>query len=89
MPGLVKIGRTARSIETRARELSTATGVPTPFEVILDIFVRDCARAERLVHEHLASQRVATNREFFQVPTSTAIQAIYKAVQEVNGEQVC
>jgi hypothetical protein len=85
MPGLVKIGRTGRAIEARLRELSTSTGVPTPFEVILDIFVSDSARAERLVHEHLVSHRVAMNREFFKVPTSTAIQAIYKAVSEVNG----
>jgi hypothetical protein len=85
MPGLVKIGRTNRAIGTRVRELSTPTGVPTPFEVILDVFVKDSAKAERLVHERLASHRTAPNREFFEVVTSTAIQVIYSAVLAVNG----
>lgn len=65
MPGLVKIGRPSRSVDTRVRELSTATGVPTPFEVILDLFVRDSAKAERLVHKNLAPYHIAANREFF------------------------
>lgn len=33
MEGLVKIGKTTRDPESRARELSQATGVPTPFYV--------------------------------------------------------
>lgn len=89
MPGLVKIGRTNRAIGTRVRELSTPTGVPTPFEVILDLSVKDSARAERLVHERLASYRTAPNREFFEVATSTAIQVIYSAVLAVNQEKMC
>jgi hypothetical protein len=89
MPGLVKIGHTKREIGTRVRELSMATGIPTPFEVILDLFVFDSAKAERLVHEQLASHRISTNREFFQVPTSTAIQAIYDAANALNGEETC
>lgn len=87
MPGLVKIGHTTREIGTRVRELNAPTGIPTPFDVILDVFVRDSAKAEHLAHEQLASHRISTNREFFQVPTSTAIQAIYRAVQEVNEEK--
>lgn len=33
MPGIYKIGMTTTSPEVRARELSSATGVPAPFKV--------------------------------------------------------
>lgn len=64
MPGLVKIGHTTRASGDRIAELSKATGVPTPFELVFDQFVADSAQAERLIHESLAAYRVAANREF-------------------------
>ena len=33
MPGLLKIGRTTRSVGDRVAELNSATGVPAPFAV--------------------------------------------------------
>ncbi|PIY04238.1 MAG: hypothetical protein COZ20_06175 [Gallionellales bacterium CG_4_10_14_3_um_filter_54_96] len=36
LPGCVKIGKTTRDTATRAAELSSATGVPTPFMVAYD-----------------------------------------------------
>ena len=86
MPGMVKIGHTTRNAEQRLRELSTATGVPTPFEIILDLFVSDSAAAERVTHTLLSQSRVAANREFFHVSTSTAIKAMYRAIAIVNGK---
>jgi hypothetical protein len=38
MDGLVKIGKTQRDPEKRAIELSSATGVPTPFIVAFEAF---------------------------------------------------
>lgn len=76
MPGLVKIGHTTRATGERIRELSGATGVPTPFELIFDQFTQDSALAERQIHDRLQAYRVATNREFFAVPTSAAVKTM-------------
>jgi hypothetical protein len=35
MEGFIKVGKTARDPKERAKELSQATGVPTPFMVAL------------------------------------------------------
>lgn len=77
MPGMVKIGHTTRETGARVRELSTAAGVPTPFQMVFDLFVNDSALAERKIHEKLALHRVASNREFFKISTSSAIKVIY------------
>ena len=66
LKGMVKIGRTSRSSERRASELSSATGVPTEYYVAYDEFFPDCHLAERLLHNHLAPFRVNKKREFFQ-----------------------
>jgi TPR repeat protein len=81
MQGLVKIGRTQRDPDERARELSTATGVPTPFVLVFDAYFQDCARAEAYVHAVLESKnyRVTSNREFFVAPVKEAILAIQAA----------
>jgi hypothetical protein len=82
MEGLVKIGKTARDPSDRARELSGATGVPTPFVVAYDAYFDDCAMAEQFVHAYLEKlgYRVSPNREFFEAPLRDAIKAIMAAV---------
>jgi hypothetical protein len=65
MPGLVKIGHTARDPQTRAAELSAATGVPGRFTVAWSHPVRDHEAVEGLAHGRLARYRVNANREFF------------------------
>ena len=37
MPGLIKIGKTARNSLARAKDLSSSTGVPTPFKVAFEL----------------------------------------------------
>ena len=78
MEGLVKIGKTTREPEFRAKELSQATGVATPFYVAFNIFVSDCHSAEEYVHAVLEHKgfRNTTNREFFQMPLSQAIEVL-------------
>lgn len=83
MPGIVKIGRTTRSVHGRAGELFQ-TGVPTPFEVAHYVQSPDCVALERAAHERLALLRVGTDREFFRCDHEAA----HAALKELHYEQV-
>lgn len=91
MPGVVKVGKTERDPESRAKELSGVTGVPTPFVVVYQEFFDDCSAAEEFVHALLeeGGYRVATNREFFSAPPKVAIQAVVKAKAALGGKGKC
>jgi hypothetical protein len=75
MPGVLKIGRTARHPSERACELFT-TGVPTPFEIVTAIFCDDVGNAESWIHERLADYRVSSSREFFAIEESVAVEVV-------------
>jgi TPR repeat protein len=77
--GIVKIGKTQNNPEERAKELSSATGVPTPFFVAYSSYFTDCTAAEIFVHTRLANNRLAQNKEFFQVSVQQAIEAVREA----------
>ena len=62
MPGLVKIGRTERSVSERVNELSSSTGVPTGFTVVKEYAVANSVEAERIIHERLSDYRVSDMR---------------------------
>jgi hypothetical protein len=81
MPGLVKVGKTERDAEARAKELSAGSGIPTPFVVAYEEWFKDCSAAEEYVHAILKSNgcREADNREFFRANVKVVIQAIMKA----------
>jgi len=81
MPGLVKIGKTEREPDDRAKELSIGTGIPIPFVVAYAEWFKDHSAAEDYVHALLEQKgfRVAQNREFFCAPIKAAIQAIMQA----------
>lgn len=72
----LKIGKTIRTPERRAHELSIGTGVPLRFYVAFDILISDCHSVEKLVHERLRDFRASSNREFFELPLKEAIQVI-------------
>ena len=76
--GLVKIGKTTHEPEIRAKELSQATGVASPFYPAFSIRVSDCHAAEEYVHAILDHKgfRHTKNREFFQIPLRDAIEAL-------------
>lgn len=76
--GLVKIGKTTRDPNERAKELSSATGVPTPFVVVFYKEFADCDMAESQIHQFLedAGCRISDNREFFRVPVKEAIDVV-------------
>ena len=73
MPKLLKIGKTTKSPEDRAAELSVSTGVPTPYHVAHYVLVDDCDLVEREVHKRLEAYRINDRREFFSVPLRTAL----------------
>jgi len=87
MQNLVKIGKTVREPEERAKELSSTTGVPTPFVVVYDCYFQSCSEAENFVHTFLENKgfRVSSNREFFEIPMKDAIDSVMKA-KEYFGE---
>jgi hypothetical protein len=66
MPGIYKIGMTTTSPEVRAKELSSATGVPFPFKIEAAFHCDNPANSERLIHEDLQDVRINDSREFFQ-----------------------
>ena len=72
MPGLVKIGHTARAPEVRAAELTAATGVPARFVVAYSHPVRDHEALEGIAHGRLARCRANDNREFFRCTVDEA-----------------
>ncbi len=72
LAGMVKIGRTIRDSQARARKLF-ATGVPTPFEVAFEVFSNDHEGLEAEMHARLVDYRVNKNREFFHYPLLEAI----------------
>lgn len=88
--GLVKIGKTTREPQSRAKELSQATRVATPFYVAFSIEVADCHSAEEYVHailEHNGFKRTP-NREFFEMPLQEAIEVLTLAQKELREHQV-
>lgn len=77
--GIVKIGKTRQNPIERAKELSSASGVPTPFIVVYHAHFDDCIQAEQFVHARLENSRVSNNREFFQVDIPVAVDAVVEA----------
>lgn len=88
LDGMVKIGKTTRAPEERAKEISSSTGVPTPFYVAYKVDVNDCHNAEKYMHTLLSSEgyRVSDNREFFQISLDEVIQLMLEVQSKFNVE---
>ena len=82
MQGLLKIGYTCSSVEKRARELSSVSGVPSAFVVEYFHISDDAEEVEALVHDGLESARVADGREFFFTSVSEAIRVIEQVIRK-------
>lgn len=76
IPNMVKIGMTTGTVNERAREISKATGVPTPWVPVWWFRCFASGILERRVHEHLSQYRVSGNREMFAIDSLTAQQVI-------------
>lgn len=72
MKGLLKIGLSTRAVQERVAELSSATGVPAPFELEAYFLSTEPEDHERQIHTILAEYRVS-GKEFFEVPVNEAL----------------
>jgi hypothetical protein len=83
---LLKIGMTTRTVEERAREINSATGVVIPFGVRSCWRVRNPAEAERLVHSRLIQYRMRNDREFFRLDWTVARTEIADCLRSASQE---
>jgi hypothetical protein len=81
LPDVLKIGMTTRTVEQRAAEINSATGVAIPFGVRRCWRVSDPQKAEQLVHVALAQHRLRNDREFFRVKFHDAVKVIETQVR--------
>ncbi|GAB4184557.1 MAG: hypothetical protein Fur006_22140 [Coleofasciculaceae cyanobacterium] len=79
----IKIGRTMRKPELRAKELY-ASGVPEPFDVAFACQVADCVVAEKKIHERLKAYRSNQDREFFIITIEVARSVIFNVCRQIN-----
>lgn len=86
MPGLVKIGKTSRTVEERLRELNS-TGVPMPFEIAYSRKVEHMDSAARDMHEHFDLCRVSDGGEFFRLAIPSAVTRL-ETYEEALSEAV-
>ncbi|MBR3758246.1 MAG: GIY-YIG nuclease family protein [Bacteroidaceae bacterium] len=84
--GIVKIGKTCKDPEERARELSSSTGVATPFIVVYKREFYNCDLAEKIAHAVLTEKgyRVNDAREFFNISIPDAIDLILNLPNEMS-----
>ena len=86
MPGIYKVGMTTTSPEVRARELSSATGVPAPFKIEAAFYTHSPLESEKEVHEVLSEWRVNDSREFFELSLGEIIHACSQSCEAQVGE---
>ena len=88
-PGVVKIGRTSRDVQTRMNELSDGDyGLPgydldSEWEAVKIIEVEDSIQAEAMLHDHYSSIRLTDRRELFE--TDDPVGIAYEAETLVDG----
>lgn len=80
LDGLVKIGFSTKDPQSRAKELSGDTGVPTPFIVEYEMLVEDPHSCEQRAHDLLDDKRVNQRREFFHCSVNDAIESAKQCV---------
>ncbi|MDB4414416.1 GIY-YIG nuclease family protein [bacterium] len=68
----LKIGYTKLKPEERATQISSATGVPTPYKVEWAYKCFNGEMVERMTHEKLKSFRVNNRKEFFHISLEEA-----------------
>ncbi|HEX7718420.1 MAG TPA: GIY-YIG nuclease family protein, partial [Woeseiaceae bacterium] len=84
MPGIYKIGMTDHAPSQRCEELSSATAVPLPFEIVCFGETPDAREIERYLHEEFASKRINKDREFFAM-TGDDIASLFFSIEEQSS----
>ena len=91
-PGMVKIGRTDRTVQERMEELSANDyGIPgqsmdSEWEAVKVLEVKDNEHAEAVLHEHFDHLRVTDSRELFY--TDDPYGLAYEAADVVDGTMI-
>src|SRR5204862_7860699 len=75
MKEVLKIGLSTRPVQERIAELSSASGVPTRFELEAFFVSNDPEADEQEIHSALAVYRVK-GKEFFDVTVSKALRVV-------------
>lgn len=86
----VKIGRSARPVDVRSKELDN-TAVPLPFEIFATIKTCKYIEVEKLVHktiDRLTDLRIRQNREFFNVSPQMALEIFRDIAMAVDDAEV-
>lgn len=78
VPGMVKIGMTTNTVEERAKQINTATGVPTPWIPVYRFKCYGSRYLEQEIHDYLVNDRVNMSREMFKIDAVTAQSVIEK-----------
>lgn len=78
IPNQLKIGSTQKDPDTRSKQLSRGTGVPTPFNVEFAFKCFNAESCEKEVHKVLKDCRVSKDREFFIISLNEAEDVIRK-----------
>ena len=78
-----KLGKTADTVEKRAKKLSQPTGVPSGFLIVYQHRVVDCDKAEDMAKERLKNYRVA-DTEFYDILQNEAIGILMEVVNIIN-----
>ena len=88
MPGWLKIGCTERSVAERCRELSGATGVREPFEIVhvFEVPSGMAEEAERIAHSALS--HVRRRKEFFCCKREEAVSSIGTALKPLMSSGI-
>ena len=86
MDDLVKIGRT-KNLRERIVQLSSATGVPVPFECYYACEVSNAAEVEKILHKGLGVCRINRGKEFFETAAEN-VQTLLEvhAIREVTPD---
>ena len=84
MPGLVKIGATARDPADRLNEARHDTWAPSCFRITEQAAVDDAFGTERVIHALLAPRRFEARREFFRLSHEEAL-AVFAVVEIIAG----
>lgn len=87
MPGIYKIGMTTNTPEQRAKEISSSTGVPSPFFVIAAFHSKKPSQDEKIVHEAWAKNRINQGREFFRLTDKELSDAISELSSIIGPER--
>ena len=82
-PGILKIGYTDRTPQSRVKEINSGTGVITPWFIVNAFPCKAPAQIESIIHSQLNQYRV--NKEGFAVTIPTAEQIIVQIINENNA----